>query len=150
MQKKKKIREKEKRWKKLLCMKVSKKQKETEDYGFSGLERHSQRVNLPHSNLMRRYFLRLNRTTIQNKFETDAESFPKGKIGINKIPSQIYSQSADHGDQRMYQNLLHKKRTSGSFRGFGLKFNKRTFLFRRKHELQPVVGWLLPSGNQQT
>jgi len=59
-----KIREKEKGWKKLLCMKVSKEQKETEDYGFSGLERHSQRVNLPHSNLMRRYFLRLNRATI--------------------------------------------------------------------------------------
>jgi hypothetical protein len=48
---------------KALFMKVSKKQKETGDYGLSGLERHSQRVNLPHSNLMRRYFLRLNRAT---------------------------------------------------------------------------------------
>ena len=27
----------------------------------------------------------------------------------------------------MHQNLLHKKGTSGSFRGFSLKFNKRTF-----------------------
>jgi hypothetical protein len=37
---------------KVLLMKVSRKQKETGEYGLNGLERHSQRVNLPHSNLM--------------------------------------------------------------------------------------------------
>ena len=59
-----KIREKERGWKKVLCKKVSKIQKENGHYGLSGLERYSQRMNLPHSNLTRLYFLRLNRATI--------------------------------------------------------------------------------------